>query len=96
MAGRTLVEIRDLAKQMAQRRGHQIRRWNRKRLRYTASCSKCYASLRVYAHADEEPGRREVLDPNGEILVSRASERYWTERDFYLAEGTALTSSCYK
>lgn len=94
MPGKTLIEVRDLAKQMAERRGHKIRRWNRKRFHYTAICEKCRARIRAYSYADEEPGRAEVLNEKGNILVIRSSDRYWTERDFNLADGAALRDDC--
>lgn len=94
MPGKTLIEVRDLAKQMAERRGHRIRRWNRKRHHYTASCEKCSASLRAYARAEDEPGQAEILDPSHGMLIVRSQERYWTELDYNRADGTALSTQC--
>jgi len=95
MLGKTLIEIRDLAKEMAERRGHTIKRWNRKRHHYTAACEKCRASLRAYSRAEDAPGRTEMLDLRGGTLIARSRERYWTEVDYNWADGTALSTYCF-
>ncbi|MBB1093875.1 hypothetical protein HUU61_21595 [Rhodopseudomonas palustris] len=95
MAGKTLIEVRDLAKLCAERRGHQIKRWNRQRaFRYTAICEKCRASLRAYSQAQDRPGQTESLDCSNGMLVARDRDLYWTGVDFNWADGQALMMSC--
>jgi hypothetical protein len=95
MSGKTLVEVRDLAKQMAERRGHKIKRWNRQRaFRYTAICEKCRATLSAYSQMVDRPGEWESCRKNG-MIVYRDREQYWTKLDYNWAQGTALTDYCY-
>lgn len=94
MPGKTLVEVRDLARQSAEKRGHEIRRWNRQRaFRYTAVCEKCRATLNAFSRMIESPGMPETLNDGG-MLVARDHDQYWTGLDYNWADGTALTSYC--
>lgn len=95
MSGKTLIEVRDLAKGIAERRGHKIRRWNRSRHHYTAICEKCRANLKVFSQAQNNPGLQERLDPAGNFLIARDRDQFWTELDYNIAEGSALRERCY-
>ncbi|MFT4277369.1 MAG: hypothetical protein QM576_13530 [Rhodopseudomonas sp.] len=93
--GKTLLEVRDLAKRYAERRGHTIKRWNRRHgFRYTAICEKCRASLRAYSQVVDHPGQADSLDCFNGMLVARDRDRYWTGIDYNWADGQALSVSC--
>lgn len=93
MLGKSLLEVRDLAKQKALARGHEIKRWNRSyHFRYTARCAKCGATLEVYSRCIEVPDDQPFIDQ--EIIRARNKELSWTKLDYNFAVGTMLTQSC--
>ena len=94
MSGKTLLEIRDLAKKAAEERGHNIKRWNRGRpLRYTGVCATCRANLTVYSRIADEEIWPDFRCDNG-MIVARDRHNYWTGRDYNWAEGQALRERC--
>jgi hypothetical protein len=95
MPGRTLLQVRDFAKQIAEQRGHKIKRWNSRRpFRYTAICSSCRANLVVYSQIADGMSLPELSCKRG-LIVARDRDLYWTERDYNWARGSALTQQCY-
>ncbi|MGP9814428.1 hypothetical protein ACTZWT_23190 [Rhodopseudomonas sp. NSM] len=94
MTGKTLKEMRDLAKRHAELGGHRIKRWNRQNglLYYTAICEKCRAEVRVYSQAVDQP-LEESLKDDGK-LIARDHDRYWTGHDYNFADGLALMKQC--
>lgn len=94
LIGMSLVEVRDLAKKTAEAKGHEIRRWNKKTHWYTAICTKCRATLKVYRRAEDEPPSRPDLIQGDGFIIARDSRNYWTGLDFNRAEGSALQERC--
>lgn len=94
MPGKSITEVKALAKKQAEARGHKIKRWNGKSGRYTAVCEKCRAGLSAYPEAQNYPGLEESNGDNG-IIIARSCDMYWTGLDFYFARGEALMIRCY-
>jgi hypothetical protein len=96
MLGKTLLEVRDLARQMAEGRGHKIKRWNRARpLRYTGICATCQANLAVYSRMAEKGVWPDFRCGDG-MIVARDRDYYWTGLDYNWAEGQALREVCVR
>jgi hypothetical protein len=89
-----LVEVRDLAKREAERRGHKIKRWNRHRAyRYTAICENCGADLAAFSRVIDTIGWPDFKVDHG-TMYARDRDRYWTGLDYNWAQGEALIKIC--
>jgi hypothetical protein len=90
---KSLLEVKDLAKQKAIAKGHEIKRWSRSRpYRYTARCAKCGADLAVYSRCIDSPAELPFNDHA--MIRARDKELYWTKRDYNWAIGTMLSEVC--
>jgi hypothetical protein len=94
LRGKTLVEVCDLARQRAERRGHTIAQWDQQRtFRFTATCQACRAGVEVYSRALETPISAGFESIDG-VIVVRDRDHYWTGLDYNWAAGEALLRSC--
>jgi hypothetical protein len=89
MPGKTLLELRDLAREMADARGHKIKRWNRGRaLRFTDVCAACRANLVICSRMAKKGIWPDFTCGRG-MIVARDRDCYWTGLDYNWAEGKA-------
>jgi hypothetical protein len=79
MAGKTLFAIRKLARREAERRGHEIKQWNRHRtFRYSVICERCGADLMTYSEAIEKAGRWLEFENAAGMIVARDQQNHLT------------------
>jgi hypothetical protein len=99
MSGKTLLQVRDRATELAEQRGHRIKRWNRLGAdRYAAICTFCGARLSVYSRTSDIKTviAADGFFEHGGLIIARDRDLYWTERDYNVAEGEALATLCYE
>jgi hypothetical protein len=93
MLGMTLLQVRNLARRMAEKRGHRIKRWNsRHPLRYTAICDKCRAGVAVFSERADLGAWPNFTDKG--MIVARDRESYRSGRDYNWAQGERRRRRC--